>query len=71
VTDGTTNTVMMSEVLRCTISEPCGGVPGDLLAPVAGGAWFSTYTTPNSPTADVLYSCPQDAGDRGYKAHSC
>ena len=65
VTDGLSNTVMVSEVVRCTITTWCG-VPGDMLASTPGGSMFSTNGTPNSSTADQLYECPANQGDTHY-----
>jgi hypothetical protein len=65
ITDGTSNTVMMSEVLRITDQVNWQGLPGDILASNLGASMFSTYTTPNTSAADRMYQCP--TSDTGYK----
>jgi prepilin-type N-terminal cleavage/methylation domain-containing protein/prepilin-type processing-associated H-X9-DG protein len=61
LTDGTSNTVLVSEVL--TYDQPTPGrsdnrdVRGVWVIPAMGGSAFSTRTTPNSRFPDVLISC--------------
>ncbi len=67
ITDGTSNTVMFSEVVPWTIdtvgtssSSPVGrnrDIRGAMLIPAAGGNMFTTFTAPNSATPDQLISC--------------
>jgi prepilin-type N-terminal cleavage/methylation domain-containing protein/prepilin-type processing-associated H-X9-DG protein len=64
-TDGTSKTLLMSEVLRITRTTTWQGQPGHILAASLGGSMFSTYTTPNTSAADVMESCP--GSDPGYK----
>jgi len=53
VTDGTSNTVMLSEGLNCTRGGPnCG--PGDIYDGKMGRSLFSTFNTPNSTSPDRL-----------------
>jgi prepilin-type N-terminal cleavage/methylation domain-containing protein/prepilin-type processing-associated H-X9-DG protein len=67
ILDGTSNTVMLSELLP--YSEPLNAantdspqghnrdVRGAVIMPAAGGNMFLTHTTPNSTTQDVLIGC--------------
>jgi prepilin-type N-terminal cleavage/methylation domain-containing protein/prepilin-type processing-associated H-X9-DG protein len=67
IADGTSNTVLLSEVLP--YSEPLNGtnadspqghnrdIRGAVIMPAAGGNVFLTYTPPNSTTQDVLLGC--------------
>ena len=65
--DGTSNTVMLSEVLpfsealnAANSDSPEGhnnDVRGAVIMPAAGGNMFVTYTAPNSTTQDVLIGC--------------
>jgi prepilin-type N-terminal cleavage/methylation domain-containing protein/prepilin-type processing-associated H-X9-DG protein len=67
ITDGTSNTVMFSEVLPFTTatqaansSSPGGfnlDLRGAVLLPAAGGNVFTTLTAPNSTTLDQIVSC--------------
>ncbi|MDY3553345.1 DUF1559 domain-containing protein [Gemmata sp. JC717] len=67
ITDGTSNTVMLSELLPYSGTEggtsaesPAGqnnDVRGAVIMPAAGGNMFLTHTTPNSTTQDVLIGC--------------
>ena len=71
ITDGTSNTIMMSEGLNATIqaSNVWGGPMGDIQMGNMGGSLFSTYLGPNSKTADYIAGpCPQDQVDTQYKA---
>jgi prepilin-type N-terminal cleavage/methylation domain-containing protein/prepilin-type processing-associated H-X9-DG protein len=72
ITDGTSNTVMLSEVLavhtvdgRTSSSHPAGmnrDVRGTILCPMMGGNTFSGMFPPNSRNTDVSMGCPP-AGD--------
>lgn len=72
ILDGTSNTVMLSEVLanhtpdgRTSSSQPAGlnrDVRGTILTPMMGGNTFSGANPPNSPNTDVTMGCPA-AGD--------
>jgi hypothetical protein len=67
-TDGTTNTLLLSEALVPTVPG-WGGAIGETIYGNMGGALFSAYSTPNSSIADrVTGPCPQDQGDLGYIA---
>jgi len=67
ITDGTSNTVMYSEILGwhqatspATSSMPSGSnrdVRGAMLIPMAGGNTFMTNFPPNSPGTDQMASC--------------
>jgi prepilin-type processing-associated H-X9-DG protein len=67
ITDGTSNTVMLSEVLPFSQGlqgtnndNPYGfnfDVRGAVIMPAAGGNMFTTFTAPNSTTRDRLISC--------------
>jgi prepilin-type N-terminal cleavage/methylation domain-containing protein/prepilin-type processing-associated H-X9-DG protein len=68
ITDGTSNTVMMSEVLanhtpdtRTSSSHPSGlnsDVRGAFLTPMMGGCSFTGAFPPNSRNTDVMMGCP-------------
>ncbi len=76
VLDGTSNTVMLSEVLanhtpdgRTSGSSPGGlnrDIRGALLCPMMGGNTFTTAFPPNSKGTDVSQGCPA-AGDPAAK----
>jgi prepilin-type N-terminal cleavage/methylation domain-containing protein/prepilin-type processing-associated H-X9-DG protein len=67
ITDGTSNTLMFSELLPydqdtlgATSSSPSGrnrDMRGSVLLPAAGGNMFTSFTPPNSPTPDQIISC--------------
>jgi prepilin-type N-terminal cleavage/methylation domain-containing protein len=72
MTDGTSNTVMMSEGLN-TLNTVSYWNPqiGDIQQGMMGTSLFSTYDTPNSSNADFFNAtCPQDPpiNDSHYKA---
>jgi len=75
VSDGLSNTVMISERLTTTVTG-WGGNPGDILLGNMGAALFSTYDTPNSGAQDHLRgnsdgdpaACPQTHADGAYTA---
>jgi prepilin-type N-terminal cleavage/methylation domain-containing protein/prepilin-type processing-associated H-X9-DG protein len=68
ITDGSSNSVMMSEVIpnakpdgRASTSSPLGinrDVRGAYLTPMMGGNSFSGFFPPNSPGTDVTSGCP-------------
>lgn len=71
ITDGTTNTVMYSEVIPWTLADSRGpstaspggrnvDLRGAVLLPAVGGNMFVTLTTPNSATPDQIVSCDPD-----------
>lgn len=70
ITDGTSNTVMFSELLanhesdgRTSSSAPAGmnrDVRGSILCPMMGGNSFSTNYPPNSRGTDISQGCPTD-----------
>ena len=72
ISDGSSNTVMISEVLanhrpdtRTSSSAPAGmnrDVRGTILCPMMGGNSFSGFFPPNSRATDVTQGCPP-AGD--------
>ncbi|WP_020470898.1 DUF1559 domain-containing protein [Zavarzinella formosa] len=74
ITDGTSNTILLSERLSTTVSG-WGGNPGDITLGNMGAALFSTLNTPNTTVADVLRGnsdgdtavCPQAHADTAYK----
>jgi hypothetical protein len=71
VTDGTSNTVLMSEVLNSTLRNPhvWGGPMGDIQMGIMGGSLYSNFDPPNSRMPDYIAGpCPQDQRDPGYTA---
>ncbi len=71
VRDGTSNTLMFSELLvpEMTTDTRWGGPMGEIIYGNMGGALFSAALTPNSSAADhVRGPCPQRQGDTGYTA---
>jgi prepilin-type processing-associated H-X9-DG protein len=64
IRDGTSKTVMFSEVTGTTISDPYA-TPGDILSTSMGGSLFSLYTVPNSNTADSIWTCAGGANGVG------
>jgi prepilin-type processing-associated H-X9-DG protein len=68
ITDGTANTLMISEGLVPNVTG-WGGPIGSTIYGNMGGAIFSAYLTPNSSAADrPIGPCPQQQGDGMYKA---
>jgi prepilin-type N-terminal cleavage/methylation domain-containing protein/prepilin-type processing-associated H-X9-DG protein len=68
ISDGVSNTLMLSEGLSPTIPG-WGGAIGEHIYGNMGGALFSASLTPNSSSPDRLIGpCPKDVGDFGYKA---
>jgi len=67
-TDGTSNTLLISETLVPTVAG-WGGAIGETIYGNMGGALFSAYTTPNSSIEDRPNGpCPQTQGDNEYPA---
>jgi prepilin-type N-terminal cleavage/methylation domain-containing protein len=60
ITDGTSNTVMVSETISAKNAVGYSGPPGYVANGDMGGGLFSTYDTPNTTNADLLSFCPQD-----------
>lgn len=68
ITDGTSNTAMISEGLVPTITG-WGGPIGSIIYGNMGGALYSHAITPNSTAADrIVGPCPQMQGDNEYRA---
>lgn len=66
ISDGSSNTLLVSEGLRPFV-QYYGGPLGDILTGNMGGCLFSASLTPNSTAADQPYGpCPQDQGDGDY-----
>jgi len=70
ITDGTSNTVLLSEVLanhtvdssRSSSSAPAGvngDVRGSILTPMMGGNSFTGFFPPNSRNTDMMMGCPE------------
>jgi prepilin-type N-terminal cleavage/methylation domain-containing protein len=68
ITDGTSNTVMVSEGISAKNATGWTGPPGYVSTADMGGGFFSTFNLPNNPSpnlgdqdnSDVLNFCPQD-----------
>jgi prepilin-type N-terminal cleavage/methylation domain-containing protein/prepilin-type processing-associated H-X9-DG protein len=68
ITDGTSNTLFISESLVPTVPG-WGGAIGETIYGNMGGALFSAYTTPNSSIEDRPNGpCPLTQGDTEYPA---
>jgi prepilin-type N-terminal cleavage/methylation domain-containing protein/prepilin-type processing-associated H-X9-DG protein len=68
VSDGTSNTLLISEGLVATVSD-WGGPMGEEIYGNMGGALFSASLTPNATAPDQVWGpCPQQVGDGSYKA---
>lgn len=68
IVDGTSNTLMFSEILKAAITD-WGGTMGDITLGNIGGAFFSAFDTPNSTNVDRIWGpCPKPQGDGGDKA---
>lgn len=68
IQDGASNTIMFAEILKAGI-EGWAGTMGDITLGNMGGAFFSTFDTPNSSNADRIWGpCPQQQGDGRYTA---
>jgi len=71
ITDGTSNTLLLSEglVSRVGPNNGWGGPMGEELNGNMGGAIFTASLTPNSKSPDQVFGpCPQDLGDSSYPA---
>ena len=69
ITDGTANTLLISEGISNAVSPGWGGPIGEMIYGNIGGALFNSTLTPNSTVADQVYGpCPVAAGDARYKA---
>jgi prepilin-type N-terminal cleavage/methylation domain-containing protein/prepilin-type processing-associated H-X9-DG protein len=68
ITDGSSNTVLLSEGLAPDSTDGWGGVIGHILYGNMGGGLFTTTITPNSSSPDrPIGPCPKDAGIMTYK----
>jgi prepilin-type N-terminal cleavage/methylation domain-containing protein/prepilin-type processing-associated H-X9-DG protein len=66
ITDGTSNTLLISECVVATVPH-WGGAIGSTLYGNMGGSMFSSFLTPNSSVFDKpIGPCPQDQGDTEY-----
>jgi prepilin-type N-terminal cleavage/methylation domain-containing protein/prepilin-type processing-associated H-X9-DG protein len=66
ITDGTSNTLMLSEGISPTVTG-WGGPVGSYIYGNMGGGLFSATLTPNSSSPDrIVGPCPQNQGDVGY-----
>src|SRR5262249_33296026 len=69
ISDGTSNTVLLSEGVVATITTAWGGPMGETIYGNMGGSIFSSTLTPNSTAPDrPIGPCPKDQGDAVYKA---
>ena len=69
ITDGTSNTMGVSEGLVCHVQPGWGGPIGANLYGNMGGSLFSNFNTPNSSSPDAIYGpCPDALGDDLYTA---
>jgi prepilin-type N-terminal cleavage/methylation domain-containing protein len=69
ITDGTSNTLLLTEGLMSNVMPGWGGPMGEIVYGNMGGALFTASLTPNSSSADrPIGPCPQDQGDGQYKA---
>ena len=67
ITDGTSNTLLLSEGLVATVTG-WGGPMGEIIYGNMGGALFSASLTPNSSAPDrPIGPCPQNVGDKDYQ----
>jgi hypothetical protein len=68
VTDGTSNTLLISEGLAPSVSPGWGGPLGETIYGNMGGALFTTTLTPNATAPDrIIGPCPQNIGDPSYR----
>jgi prepilin-type N-terminal cleavage/methylation domain-containing protein len=68
ISDGTSNTLMISEGMVNTIQPGWGGAIGESVYGNMAGALFTATVTPNSTTADRVFGpCPQPTDSR-YRA---
>jgi prepilin-type N-terminal cleavage/methylation domain-containing protein/prepilin-type processing-associated H-X9-DG protein len=69
ITDGTSNTLLLSEGIVPGPTSGWGGDFGETFYGNMGGSLFSAAQTPNSTAADQVHAmCPATAGDTGYPA---
>ncbi len=68
IKDGTSKTVMFSEVVGSTLTDPYF-TPGDIISASMGGSLFSCYLGPLSVTPDNIWICP--TGDAYYPQGTC
>jgi prepilin-type N-terminal cleavage/methylation domain-containing protein/prepilin-type processing-associated H-X9-DG protein len=69
ITDGTTNTVLLSESLSPETSAGWGGPIGSILYGNMGGGLFTTTIGPNTSAPDrPIGPCPQNQGIGSYQA---
>ena len=69
ISDGTTNTVLLSEALSPDTSAGWGGPIGSILYGNMGGGLFTTTITPNSSSPDQpIGPCPKTQGIATYTA---
>jgi prepilin-type N-terminal cleavage/methylation domain-containing protein/prepilin-type processing-associated H-X9-DG protein len=69
ISDGTSNTVLLSEALSPDSSAGWGGPIGSILYGNMGGGLFTTTITPNSSAPDrPIGPCPKDQGISSYTA---
>ncbi len=69
ISDGTSNTVLLSEALSPDSSAGCGGPIGSILYGNMGGGLFTTTIAPNSSSPDrPIGPCPQNQGITSYTA---
>jgi prepilin-type N-terminal cleavage/methylation domain-containing protein/prepilin-type processing-associated H-X9-DG protein len=67
VTDGVSNTLLLSEGMVATVTW-WGGPMGEIIYGNMGGALFSATLTPNASASDrPIGPCPQNQGDTLYK----
>jgi prepilin-type N-terminal cleavage/methylation domain-containing protein/prepilin-type processing-associated H-X9-DG protein len=69
ISDGSSNTLLLSEGLVATVFPGWGGPLGESIYGNMGGSMFSATLTPNSTAPDrPIGPCPKDNGDSVYKA---
>jgi prepilin-type N-terminal cleavage/methylation domain-containing protein/prepilin-type processing-associated H-X9-DG protein len=69
ISDGTSNTVLLSEALSPDTSAGWGGPIGSILYGNMGGGLFTTTIAPNSSSPDrPIGPCPQNQGIGSYRA---
>jgi prepilin-type processing-associated H-X9-DG protein len=68
VADGTSNTLMFAEGIKSKRAVAWAGTMGDITIGNMGGAFFSTFNSPNTSAADRIWGpCPQQSPDPAYK----
>jgi prepilin-type N-terminal cleavage/methylation domain-containing protein len=69
ITDGTANTLLLSEGISNSVEPGWGGPIGEIIYGNIGGALFNSTLTPNSTLQDRVFGpCPQSLGNANYKA---